>query len=420
MVLGVLLPLALLIALGLSVVSGRVASAQASLLEEFAKQGVALGCSAAQTDWSRELAPGVLAFGFDRETLDSSAPHAPVLSKPMRDAFHNGATSFVEAGDKLLGGGRFGVRLNGPPSCGLLIVEWAPRDQSMRLSLIFFVTALACCIPAFLGFFWVVIPLLRRLQALSRLATQVGTSVLSAELPSERDEIGLIEIALRKASAQIETDRAALLEKNQSLERFLLELGHDLKTPLAALTLSIDELTSSPHVSREAAQSAWAEVVYVGQLVENLRFEARMRQSFLVSEPQRFDLAELVENTVARIRPLANQAQVSLEQLFPETPVWVLADRTFIERGISNLVHNAVTHGARHVAVRLSTESGQFTLSIDDDGPGLNKTVSSRRGEGLGAHIAKTALSQNGFSLQLVALSPSGLSAQVQGQLNGA
>ncbi|MDP3237496.1 MAG: hypothetical protein Q8N26_32210, partial [Myxococcales bacterium] len=48
------------------------------------------------------------------------------------------------------------------------------------------------------------------------------------------------------------------------------------KTPLASLKLSVDELVTP--TSGEAGRAALAELLYVEQLVENLRLEARLQQ----------------------------------------------------------------------------------------------------------------------------------------------
>ncbi|MDP3234032.1 MAG: histidine kinase dimerization/phospho-acceptor domain-containing protein, partial [Myxococcales bacterium] len=81
------------------------------------------------------------------------------------------------------------------------------------------------------------------------------------------------------ADAALISDRRALEAKTQALERFLMELGHDLKTPLASLKLSVDELVTP--TSGEAGRAAMAELLYVEQLVENLRLEARLQQGGL-------------------------------------------------------------------------------------------------------------------------------------------
>ncbi|MDX2012796.1 MAG: HAMP domain-containing sensor histidine kinase [Myxococcaceae bacterium] len=137
------------------------------------------------------------------------------------------------------------------------------------------------------------------------------------------------------------------------------------------------------------------------QLVENLRLEARLQQGGLTPGRLRFDLREVVDRIVAGLMPLARRAGVALEAGLSEEPVWLEADRALIERAVSNVAHNAITHGARNVGVTLQPGGGTFRLEVSDDGPGLEASVRSttRRGEGLGMQVAARALELTGLSI---------------------
>jgi signal transduction histidine kinase len=52
-------------------------------------------------------------------------------------------------------------------------------------------------------------------------------------------------------------------------------------------------------------------------------------------------------------------------------PVPVVADRHRLERVLSNLVSNAVTHGGRGVTVSVSAEDGDAVVEVADAGPGI-------------------------------------------------
>ena len=85
------------------------------------------------------------------------------------------------------------------------------------------------------------------------------------------------------------------------------------------------------------------------------------------------ELGMLLETVVARFALLAEQRGIQLSLGRPDAPVVLRAAPTLLERGISNLVHNAVRHGhaGGHVAVMLVQDTEGFTLSIEDDGPGM-------------------------------------------------
>jgi hypothetical protein len=252
---------------------------------------------------------------------------------------------------KTVGSGFLVARVAPSGPCGISGVRWGGADRLERLLLVSLLLGLVAAAFAGLAFAWVVRPLIARVERVAGLAARVGTSLSTEPVDRIDDEVSLIDAALRSADAQLIADRRALEAKTQALERFLVELGHDLKTPLASLKLSVDELVTP--TSGEAGRAAIAELLYMEQLVENLRLEARLQQGSLTPGRQRFDLREVVERIVAGLLPLARRAGVALEAGLPEVAVWLEADRALVERALSNVVHNAVSHGARNVGVTL-------------------------------------------------------------------
>lgn len=403
---GVVVSLLVALFVLLNVMNSRVARMQSVLLNELGPYFANEKCAQAPTTWHLLLGPSADAWGYDGQTLRSPNPEAPGLSPTVTQALTHGEPAVVETVPWKVGGGTLAARVAPTGPCAVIAVRWSPPDRPVRLFLLMLLVALAGGGTAALGFGWVVRPLLTRVNRVASLASRVGTSLQAEPADSIDDEVSHIERALRVADAQLVADQTALKEKTQALERFLLELGHDLKTPLASLALSVDELVTAPNA--EAGRSAMAELLYVEQLVENLRLEARLRQGGLTARSEPFDVREVVERTVAGLMPLARRAGVALESGVPDVPVAVEADRSLVERAVTNLVHNALTHGAQNVAVTLQKRPSGFVLAIVDDGPGLSAGPSARRGEGLGMTIATRALELSGFRLQ-VGVGPEGV-----------
>jgi signal transduction histidine kinase len=409
MVLGVLFPVLAFVIFGGRLAAQRIIEAQVALLANTAPQTGSLGC---RTDvpWSLVMGPVATAYGYDALTRTSTRPEAPPLPEGIWNALSNGR--YAAQVNWPFSGGILATRSGASGTCSVLAVHWRPTDQLRRALFLAGLGTLAVGLTFVVGFTWVLRPTLKRLARLAQLAPTVGTTLTPASTVAN-DEIGGIEQALYAAHHQIVGDRARLEESTHALERFLLELGHDLKTPLASLSLSIEEWASQ-HPHEPGARSALAELVYLELLVENLRLEARLRQGGLRPNPAVLDLKEVVETTVRRFQPFSRRTSVRLEAALGDEPVMVTGDRTLLERGFSNLVHNAVAHGARHVAVILSTTTDSFEVAITNDGPGL-EAPSSRRGEGLGGRIAKTVFEEAGFQLRVATLEEGGVSAMVTG-----
>ncbi|MDP3231257.1 MAG: HAMP domain-containing sensor histidine kinase [Myxococcales bacterium] len=378
----------------------RLAAVQAELIAALPPTGLPSGCQRATGGWYARLGPDVEAWGYDGVSLRGAHPSAPALPAALEVALASGQRSAVHVGPlRTVGSGFLAARVAPTGPCGVIGVRWGGADRPERLLFVSLLLAVMAVAAAGLAFAWVVRPLIARLEKVAGLAARVGTSLSAEPVDAVDDEVSQIEAALRRADAALISDRRALEAKTQALERFLMELGHDLKTPLASLKLSVDELVTP--TSGEAGRAAMAELLYVEQLVENLRLEARLQQGGLKPGRLRFDLREVVDRIVAGLMPLARRAGVALEAGLSEEPVWLEADRALVERAVSNVVHNAVTHGARNVGVTLQPGGDAFQLEISDDGPGLEASVRSttRRGEGLGMQIAARALELTGLTI---------------------
>ncbi len=237
MVLSVVLPLLLLLVVAGPGAGSRIASTQASLAAQFARMGFDFGCDPSLPGWNLNIGPSVDVYAYDGQQLTSPNSAAPTLSDGIRTALVEGQPSAAETSPFRMGGGLFALRLKPTGVCGVVAVKWGVNDQLTRWATLIAVLLAAAVLAATLGVVWVVSPLLKRLERLSSLATRVGQGIHAEPADATGDEVGVIDAALRSASAQIESDQRQLKERNQTLERFLLELGHDLKTPLAALTL---------------------------------------------------------------------------------------------------------------------------------------------------------------------------------------
>ena len=110
-----------------------------------------------------------------------------------------------------------------------------------------------------------------------------------------------------------------------------------------------------------------------------------------------------------------------------------LPDPFIAERALSNIVHNAVTHGERggNVAVVLEVIEDQFELMVSDDGPGVppedlsmlaERTFRSDEarqrdvpGQGLGLAITHEIARRSGWTLAFACVEPRGLQVTLTG-----
>jgi signal transduction histidine kinase len=213
-----------------------------------------------------------------------------------------------------------------------------------------------------------VTPLLRRIERLRGAAVQVGGSSYASADDRVGDALADIGAALDRSHDRIEADRRELVARHEALERYLAEIAHDLRTPLGSLLLAVQELLAE--TPSAPAGRALSDVAYLTALVENLHQAARLRHGLDAREGVA-DLREVVLRSEIRFRALGQASGVEVAAAVPEAPVMVRCSPVLAERVVANLLQNAMSHGARHVAVRLSAGPSSFQLVVLDDGPGV-------------------------------------------------
>lgn len=211
-------------------------------------------------------------------------------------------------------------------------------------------------------------PIARDANRLSEAATRVGAGDLGARTGVTRsDELG---DAARAFDRMVE--RLAAVEKERAL--MLSSISHDLRTPLAALRVSVeairDGVTDDPDallVGMEHQMRA------LSVLVDDLQLHTRISSGTLETRTGRHDLAELVDEVVESVRPLAGRRGVALVTNGPG-PATVDADPAQLGRALRNLYDNAIRHSPDGgvVTTEIGLDGGHWVdVAIRDEGDGF-------------------------------------------------
>jgi sigma-B regulation protein RsbU (phosphoserine phosphatase) len=194
-------------------------------------------------------------------------------------------------------------------------------------------------------------------------------------------------------------------ETSELREQFIAVLGHDLRNPLASISagariLGRDAKTEKEHQVVAMMQTT---VMRMSELIDNVLDFARGRLGggITLDRSARRPLEPVLHQVIDELRLSSPGRQID-EEFAIDCPVD--CDRTRIGQLVSNLVGNALTHGASNKAVRVRAETvdGLFRLSVANHGEPISTAAieklfepffrgdvrASRQGLGLGLHIA--------------------------------
>jgi signal transduction histidine kinase len=207
-----------------------------------------------------------------------------------------------------------------------------------------------------------------------------------------RDEIGDLE---RTMSAVLERLRGY----NTYLEQMAGRLSHELRTPVAVVRSSLDNLRLAAPGSeaRVYLDRAGEGVERLSRLISRLSEATRLEKMLESAERERFDLAALVRGCLEGYR--AAYPGRAFEAELPAGPLAMHGVPDALAQLLDKLVENALDFARAGTPIRLSlsTDGERARLAVENEGPAVPEAllprlfdamVSSRgEGQGQGGHL---------------------------------
>jgi len=204
----------------------------------------------------------------------------------------------------------------------------------------------------------------------------------------------------------------AMLDRlDQGLDRerrFVADASHELRTPLALMLTEVELALSGPRSTedlREALISVEEDVRRLISLTEDLLALASATAAHLELQTEEVDIAAIAADVVRRFQATADVESRSVS-VGGDPSVRVDGDADRLARVISNLVSNALRHGAGDVEVRV-TGGEEVVVEVWDEGPGFaeerpfERFAGSHGSVGLGLAIVDEIVSAHGGRIEI-------------------
>ncbi|NGO07893.1 HAMP domain-containing histidine kinase [Streptomyces sp. HC44] len=241
--------------------------------------------------------------------------------------------------------------------------------------------------------------LTRPLRQLNDMASKFSDGDLTARSPvTGPQETQTLARTLNQGAERLDTLMSA-----QRI--FVADASHQLRTPLTALRLSLDNIADGvdDDFVKEDVEQATAEVVRMSRLVNDLLVLARAEAKVTAAEP--LPLGDVLEERLSVWRPAADERGVRIALGgSADGRLLVLASPGHLDQVLDNVLSNAleVSPDGATITVQVESKGDQVVLKVLDQGPGMSDAEKSRafdrfwRGQGL------TGRSGSGLGLAVV------------------
>src|SRR3954453_13985165 len=195
--------------------------------------------------------------------------------------------------------------------------------------------------------------------------------------------------------------------------RLAADASHQLRTPLTALSMRLEEitLTDDPDTVKEEANVALTQVERLTDVVERLLTNSRdPRTGNAVS----FDLDEVIQQQLAEWRPAyrgVGRAIVSSGKRH----LTAVGTPGAVAQVLAALLENSLMHGGGTGPLRTRVTGNQAVIEVTDEGPGVptdlgarifERAISGRNSTGIGLAVARDLAEADGGRLEMLQTLP--------------
>ena len=263
----------------------------------------------------------------------------------------------------------------------------------------------------------------RPLARLSGTAHVLASGDYSARVfTKSKSELGELAGIVNKMANRLERDVEELRRQEQERRELIMNITHDLATPLTAIAGLGESLVDGVNQDREDYEKTGRvivrETLRLRRLVKDLHIMAKVEAGAMQPQKKPLRLAAVVDESLAVLTPEFERANVEPRNNIPYTLPVVSADPDMLTRVFTNLCDNAIRHtpSGGTVTIEARVQGNFVEVAVTDTGRGIptdalprvfdrffradNSRQSSTGGSGLGLAIVRAIIEAHGGTIR--------------------
>ncbi|MEP6987474.1 MAG: ATP-binding protein, partial [Chloroflexota bacterium] len=207
-------------------------------------------------------------------------------------------------------------------------------------------------------------------------------TVLTTKIPL-RDKDGQVtslvgisrDITARKELETQTIELAAERDRGKVLQRFIHDMSHDFRTPLAVISSSLYLLLkhTDPQKQQLYANRAEQQILRLDKLLEELLQMEHLDQGEITFQFSLTEINAFLAPLIREYETIAISKQITVEFVSDTASYFARIDEVEFARVMTKLMDNAVAYTPEggHITIRTGTEGNWVIVSVQDTGIGI-------------------------------------------------
>lgn len=237
---------------------------------------------------------------------------------------------------------------------------------------------------------------------------------------------GLVsDVTFRKrAEEELKKSTQNLIKLNETKDRFISIISHDLRTPFSSILGFTDLLANDEDLTEDERKQY---VKYIQEssrsmlaLVNSLLDWTRLQTGRIKFEPQKIDISKIITDSVNALSGVAIQKGIEVVSLLKQS-LYLFVDKSLITQVFNNLISNAIKFTNKGGFISISSEaiinSRFIKFSVKDTGVGMKEDelaklfsvdtkftsegTAGEKGSGLGLSLVKEIIEKHGGTISV-------------------
>lgn len=219
----------------------------------------------------------------------------------------------------------------------------------------------------------------KQLEELVTYLMKVQDGLKLPELAECREgQMGILQSEIYKLVIQLKEQAGAADRQKMYLADMLSDISHQIKTPLAAITIMTD-LLQQPGLKEdkrlEFVEKMQRQVNKISWLIRSLLTLSQLEADVIQFKKESTKIAALINSVCQSLELLAEIKGVELIQESLDDGISAVCDYAWTSEALSNIIKNCLEHTPRGGTVRICAQQNNFgtTVTIRDTGCGIAK-----------------------------------------------